>query len=79
MPCTFLTKLKKHFTPGEWNNSRIVFTPEKVEHWLNGKKYFPSSHGQRIGTKEEILGNGTMLLIMENSNQDLSAFKITVK
>lgn len=23
---------------GEWNSSRIIFTPEKVEHWLNGKK-----------------------------------------
>ncbi|MCF7567115.1 DUF1080 domain-containing protein [Sabulilitoribacter arenilitoris] len=23
---------------GEWNSSRIMFTPEKVEHWLNGKK-----------------------------------------
>lgn len=23
---------------GEWNTSRIVFTPERVEHWLNGKK-----------------------------------------
>lgn len=23
---------------GEWNSTRIVFTPEKVEHWLNGKK-----------------------------------------
>ena len=23
---------------GEWNTSRIVFTPEQVEHWLNGKK-----------------------------------------
>ncbi len=22
----------------EWNNSRIIFTPKKVEHWLNGKK-----------------------------------------
>lgn len=22
---------------GEWNSTRIVFTPEKVEHWLNGK------------------------------------------
>jgi len=22
----------------EWNTSRIIFTPEKVEHWLNGKK-----------------------------------------
>ncbi len=22
---------------GEWNSSRIVFTPERVEHWLNGK------------------------------------------
>lgn len=21
---------------GEWNSSRIVFTPDKVEHWLNG-------------------------------------------
>tara|TARA_R110002049_G_scaffold9962_1_gene49631 strand:+ start:9739 stop:10530 length:792 start_codon:yes stop_codon:yes gene_type:complete len=23
---------------GEWNTSKIIFTPEKVEHWLNGKK-----------------------------------------
>ncbi|GAB5474953.1 MAG: DUF1080 domain-containing protein [Maribacter sp.] len=23
---------------GEWNSSRIVFTQERVEHWLNGKK-----------------------------------------
>ncbi len=23
---------------GEWNSSRIRFTPELVEHWLNGKK-----------------------------------------
>jgi len=22
----------------DWNTSRIIFTPEKVEHWLNGKK-----------------------------------------
>lgn len=23
---------------GSWNTSKIVFTPERVEHWLNGKK-----------------------------------------
>ncbi len=23
---------------GEWNTTRIVFTPNNVEHWLNGKK-----------------------------------------
>ncbi|RTE52864.1 DUF1080 domain-containing protein [Arenibacter aquaticus] len=23
---------------GQWNSSKIVFTPERVEHWLNGKK-----------------------------------------
>ena len=23
--------------PGEWNSSKIVFTPDKAEHWLNGK------------------------------------------
>ena len=23
---------------GEWNTSKIVYTPEKVEHWLNGNK-----------------------------------------
>ncbi|MEM7382590.1 MAG: DUF1080 domain-containing protein, partial [Bacteroidota bacterium] len=22
---------------GQWNSSKIVFTPTKVEHWLNGK------------------------------------------
>ncbi|NKI31048.1 3-keto-disaccharide hydrolase [Croceivirga thetidis] len=30
---------QKELNPvGEWNSSKIVFTPEKVEHWLNGKK-----------------------------------------
>jgi 3-keto-disaccharide hydrolase len=28
---------KKLNPAGEWNTSRIIFTPEKVEHWLNGK------------------------------------------
>ena len=29
---------QKHLNPvGEWNSTRIVFTPERVEHWLNGK------------------------------------------
>ncbi len=29
---------KKQLNPiGEWNITRIVFTPEKVEYWLNGK------------------------------------------
>ena len=23
---------------GEWNTTRIIFTPELVEHWLNGQK-----------------------------------------
>ncbi|MDT0539583.1 DUF1080 domain-containing protein [Croceitalea sp. P059] len=23
---------------GTWNSSKIIFTPEKVEHWLNGKQ-----------------------------------------
>lgn len=30
---------RKKLNPvGEWNTSRIVFTPEKVEYWLNGEK-----------------------------------------
>lgn len=30
---------KKQLNPaGEWNNSRIIFTQEKVEYWLNGKE-----------------------------------------
>lgn len=30
---------KKILNPiGEWNTTRIIFTPERVEHWLNGKK-----------------------------------------
>lgn len=30
---------KKTLHPvGEWNTTRIIFTPEKVEYWLNGKK-----------------------------------------
>ena len=29
---------KKKLNPaGEWNHTRIVFTPERVEHWLNGE------------------------------------------
>ena len=26
------------YPAGEWNTTRIVFSPEHVEHWLNGKK-----------------------------------------
>lgn len=26
------------YPTGNWNSSKIIFTPEKVEHWLNGKK-----------------------------------------
>ena len=32
------TNQKVLYPPGQWNSSRIVFTPEKVEHWLNGRK-----------------------------------------
>jgi len=29
---------KKNLNPaGEWNTTRIVYTPERVEHWLNGE------------------------------------------
>ena len=29
---------KKNLNPaGQWNNSKIIFTPERVEHWLNGE------------------------------------------
>ena len=31
-------EMKKLNPAGEWNSTRIIFTPEKVEHWLNGKK-----------------------------------------
>lgn len=32
-------KNQKNAKPaGEWNTSRVIFTPEKVEHWLNGKR-----------------------------------------
>lgn len=31
-------KAKVLHPAGEWNTARIIFTPEKVEHWLNGKK-----------------------------------------
>ena len=32
------TTQKVLYPPGQWNSSRIVFTPNNVEHWLNGKK-----------------------------------------
>jgi len=25
---------------GEWNNVKLILTPEKCEHWINGVKYF---------------------------------------
>ena len=35
----YYDKREKKLNPvGEWNSSRIVFTPESVEHWLNGRK-----------------------------------------
>lgn len=32
------TEVKQLNPAGEWNSTRIIFTSEKVEHWLNGKK-----------------------------------------
>jgi hypothetical protein len=32
------TSEKKLNPIGEWNSSRIVFTPKRVDHWLNGRK-----------------------------------------
>jgi hypothetical protein len=32
------TTQKVLYPPGQWNSSRIIFTPNNVEHWLNGKK-----------------------------------------
>jgi hypothetical protein len=30
--------LMKHVNVRDWNSSEIIFTPEKAEYWLNGKK-----------------------------------------
>ena len=32
------TTQKVLYPPGQWNSSRIIFTPNNVEHWLNDKK-----------------------------------------
>ncbi|MEN8156972.1 MAG: DUF1080 domain-containing protein [Bacteroidota bacterium] len=34
----YLPNDQKQVNVREWNSSKIVFTPEKVEYWLNGKK-----------------------------------------
>jgi hypothetical protein len=31
-------KVKVLHPAGQWNSTKIIFTPEVVEHWLNGKK-----------------------------------------
>ena len=36
--CTFQIPQRKILNPaGQWNSSKIIFTPEIVEHWLNGE------------------------------------------
>jgi len=30
---------------GEWNEARVVFTGDRIEHWLNGQKVAESSYG----------------------------------
>jgi len=42
----------------EWNTSRIIFMSEKVEHWLNGKKYWNLYLGQKIGKNEKMQASG---------------------
>jgi hypothetical protein len=34
----YLPNDQKHVNVRDWNSSEIIFTPEKVEYWLNGKK-----------------------------------------
>jgi hypothetical protein len=52
-------KEQKNAKPaGQWNTSRVIFTPEKVEHWLNGKRYYLSCPGPRTGNNGKTRGNG---------------------
>ena len=39
------TTQKILFSPGKWNSSRIIFTAEKVEHWLNGTRIVKYTYG----------------------------------
>lgn len=37
---------------GEWNNTRIKFTKDKVTYWLNGKRLWSSSRGPMTGKRK---------------------------
>ena len=69
---------KKVLNPaGEWNNSKIVFTPERVEHWLNGKlllTFVPWS--EEWNAKKNNGKNGKWPKTMEFTKKGLLAFKI---
>ncbi len=63
---------------GEWNTSRIIFTPENVEHWLNGKNYCLSCLGQKTGKNVRPKENGKMLLNTDLLKRAISVFKIMI-
>lgn len=68
---------QKQLNPvGEWNSSKIVFTPEKVEHWLNGKNYWNLYRGPMTGKPKRIQGNGTTRPTTENTKRATLPFRI---
>jgi len=63
---------------GEWNTSRIIFTPAKVEHWLNGKNYCLLCHGQKTGRSEKERASGKTHLNMALLKKDISVFRTMI-
>ena len=64
-------KIKKLKPAGEWNSTKIKYTAEKVEHWLNGElivSFVPYSDEWYTG---EILVNGINIPITENLKKDI--------
>ena len=49
-------KMKKLNPAGSWNSSKIVFTEQQVEHWLNGKKVLSFIPWSEAWYKKKISG-----------------------
>ena len=56
---------------GEWNSTRIIFTPERVEHWLNGKKVVSFVPWSEEWQAKKMRVNGRMQIFMVPLKRDI--------
>jgi hypothetical protein len=74
---------------GEWNNVKLILTPEKCEHWVNGVKYFEYKLGSddfnkrvaasKFGKMPKFAKSGTGMIALQGDHGQVSFRNIKIR